>query len=148
MLRYLHLCIYVDISIFHKMNFTSVFDHYIEQNICFYSFWSSQWKIYKIAVLISAERIKTCLWKCPVLIKVADYRSATPIKLSLFTVFFSKILITQTASYSVEQLCWRKPLFAEHFLQWLFLFIHQIPINNTYFFLLSNFSMQLLNLAK
>ena len=39
---YMHLFSYVKI-------FTSFFHHCIEQNICFYSFTSSDWEIYKIA---------------------------------------------------------------------------------------------------
>ena len=43
---------YVNILLFHWVCFTSFFGYFIEQNICFYSFRSSHWKIfYKIAVL-------------------------------------------------------------------------------------------------
>ena len=43
---------FVDIWLFHWMYFTSFFDHYIEQNICFYPLRSSHWEIfYKVTVL-------------------------------------------------------------------------------------------------
>ena len=50
--RYLHLLIHVNISLFHWVHFTSFFDLYVEQNICFYSLGSSHWDIvYQIAFL-------------------------------------------------------------------------------------------------
>ena len=49
---YLHLFIYLIMLLFHWVYFTSFFDHYIEQNICFYSFRRNHKEIiYKIAVL-------------------------------------------------------------------------------------------------
>ena len=52
--------------------------------------------------------------------------------------YFSRILIIQSAWYSAEQLFWRISIFVEHLLQWLLLLIHWIPMINTYFFLAFN----------
>ena len=52
LLTMLDLFIYVNILLFHWEYFTSFFDHYIEQNIYFYSFRSSYSEIFcKIAIL-------------------------------------------------------------------------------------------------
>ena len=72
--------------------FTSFFDHYIKQNICFYSFRSSHWEIfYKLATpvpYISAEQIKLCLWTCSIFIKVAGCRLAALLEKDFFTSIF------------------------------------------------------------
>ena len=56
-------------------------------------------------------------------------------KIELLHCYFLKILIIQSTWYSVEQLIWKISIFAKH-LQWLLLLIQQIPMINTYFFLL------------
>ena len=58
---------------------------------------------------ISTKRIKICLWKCLVLIKVAGYRSATLLKLNFFTKIFQRFwscnqLDTLQKSYFEEYL--------------------------------------------
>ena len=47
----LHSFINIDILLFHWVYFRSFFNHYTEQNTVFFSFRSSQWEIYKTAVL-------------------------------------------------------------------------------------------------
>ena len=54
------------------------------------------------------------------------YRTSS---LLFFKVFYHTIRLTRW-----EQLFWRS-IFAEHLLQWLLLFIHQIAMINTFFFL-------------
>ena len=56
-------------------------------------------------------------------------------KIELLHCYFLKILIIQSTWYSAEQLIWKISIFAKH-LQWLLLLIQQIPMINTYFFLL------------
>ena len=130
----------------------SLIIHYIEKRIYFYLFKSSHRDIfYKITVLNCAHRVELCLWKCPVRIKVAGYRPATLLKLNFFTSIFHRFwsynqLDTLQNSYFDEILISDFPysykylfisifisiyifyeiisIFAQHFLQWLLLFIH------------------------
>ena len=71
----------------------------------------------KLLFWISAKQIKTCLWKRPVLNKVAGYRSPTLLKLNFFTGVFQRF-------WSYNQLdTLTTAIFAEHLHQWLLLFI-------------------------
>ena len=84
---YLHLLIYVNISLFHWVYFTSFFDHYIKPNICFKPLVDFLQNSCSKSVL---NKFKNVPVKSPVLITVADYRSATLLKLNFFTGIFQK----------------------------------------------------------
>ena len=94
--------------LFHWVYFTSFFDHYIEQDSCFYSFRSSHWEIFfKIAATSVVNQLKYPNESVP-------FSFPTLLKLSFFTDIFQRFnqiflqsIFLQSVWYSAEQLFWR-----------------------------------------
>ena len=112
MFRYLHFSIHVNISLFHWVYFTSFFDHYIAQNICFYSFRCSA------LFLLKLQALDLQLYK-----------------IELLHCFFFKNFGHTLSLILFRTTILKNTYFCRTLLQWLLLFIHYIPMINTYLFL-------------
>ena len=135
MFCYLHLFIYVKISWFYWIYFTSFFEPYIEQNIFLFIKEQSPGDLQNrcsksIEKYESIEKqIEICLWKCLIRIKIARYKSVILKKINFFICIFQTFwsynqLDTPQNRYSEEYLFLWNTFFNGYFcsfikFQWL-----------------------------